>query len=206
MELGPIIVERGYILAVSAPSGTGKTSLCDRLAEDHAFATRSISVTTRPQREGELSKRDYEFVDEERFKKLESEGHFLETAQVFKNWYGTPRQPVEDALSKGRVIVMDIDTVGALRIKSLKPQDTVLLFIVPPSMAELEKRLRARGKNSADDLSHRLKMAESEIRDASKFDYIIQNCDFARAYRELEGIVVAERQRVSRLKAPWALA
>lgn len=190
---------RGFVLAVSAPSGTGKTSLCDKLAADLPYVRRSISATTRPQRQGEVGKQDYEFVSVDEFKRLDKEDYFLETAQVFQNWYGTPRIPVEKAVAAGQVIVMDIDTVGALRIQSLMPRDTVLIFVVPPSLAELENRLKARGKNSPEDLAHRLKMASLEISEATKYDYIVENHHFEQAYDEMRSIVIAERQKLSRL-------
>lgn len=199
MVLQPYSVKKGFILAVSAPSGTGKTSLCDKLAAELGFVDRSISVTTRAQRDGETNKVDYEFVTSEEFRRREEAGDFLETATVFKNLYGTPRKPVEDAIANGRVMVMDIDTVGALRIKELRPEDTVLLFIVPPSLHELEKRLRARGKNLPEDLAERLKMAALEIREASKYDYIINNEQFEEAYTHLKGVVLAERLKTRRL-------
>ncbi|MDB5038931.1 MAG: guanylate kinase, partial [Bacteriovoracaceae bacterium] len=110
MEILPQKVVQGFVLAVSAPSGTGKTSLCDRLADDHSFVTRSISATTRPKRDGEVNGRDYEFLTPEEFKRREKAGDFLETAQVFGRWYGTPKAPVEKAVKNGNIIVMDIDT------------------------------------------------------------------------------------------------
>lgn len=199
MVIQPYSINKGFILAVSAPSGTGKTSLCDKLATELPYIERSVSVTTRAQRAGEQSKLDYEFVSPEEFRKREQAGYFLETATVFKNLYGTPRRPVDDAITHGRVMVMDIDTVGALRIKELYPEDTVLIFIVPPSLEELEKRLKSRGKNSAEDLAERLRMATVEISEASKYDYIINNEQFDEAYTHLKGIVLAERLRTKRL-------
>lgn len=202
MELQPILA-RGFILAVSAPSGTGKTSLCDKLAQEDPDVVRSISVTTRQQRVGEISGRDYHFVSVEQFKSMEDRGELLETAQVFGNWYGTPKRPVLDALSKGQVIVMDIDTVGALKIAGLYPQDTVLLYVYPPSLADLEKRLRARGKNSAEDLKIRLQEAASEIKESRKYHYGITNMDFDRAYLELKSVVSGERLKLTRLALPF---
>ena len=197
------MLARGFILAVSAPSGTGKTSLCDKLATEDSDVVRSVSVTTRKQRDGEVSGRDYHFVSVDEFKKLESRGELLETAQVFGNWYGTPKGPVLDAVSKGQVIVMDIDTVGALRIAKLYPQDTVLVYVYPPSLEDLEKRLRARGKNSPEDLQMRLKEAASEIKESAQYHYGITNLDFDRAYKELKGIVTSERLKLERMTLPF---
>jgi len=197
------MLARGFILAVSAPSGTGKTSLCDKLASEDSDVVRSVSVTTRKQREGEVSGRDYHFVSVEEFKKMDSKGELLETAQVFGNWYGTPKSPVLDAVSKGQVIVMDIDTVGALRIAKLYPKDTVLVYVYPPSLEDLEKRLRARGKNSPEDLQMRLKEAASEIKESGQYHYGITNLDFDRAYKELKGIVTTERLKLERMTLPF---
>ncbi len=202
MDLQPILA-RGFILAVSAPSGTGKTSLCDKLALEDRDVMRSVSVTTRKQREGEVSGRDYKFVSVEEFKLLEEKGQLLETAQVFGNWYGTPKTPVLESLSKGQVIVMDIDTVGALKIAKIFPQDTVLVYIYPPSLEDLEKRLIARGKNSPEDLAMRLKEAASEIKESRKYHYGITNLDFDRAYSELKAVVASERLRLERMTLPF---
>lgn len=192
---------RGFVLAVSAPSGTGKTSLCDRLAQDLPFVVRSISATTRPRREGEEHSRDYEFLSTEDFKKREAQGGFIETAQVFSHWYGTPRAPVEKAIIEGKVIVMDIDTVGAFNIRKLLGRDSVLLFILPPSLEELERRLRLRGKNSPEELARRLAEASREMAEAPKYDYQIRNEHFEEAYFQLRSVLFAERLRSERLKS-----
>lgn len=194
---------RGFVLAVSAPSGTGKTSLCDKLAADFPdFCKRSVSLTTRPQRAGEVSGRDYTFVSAEEFKARERRGELLETAEVFGNYYGTPKAPVEEAIAKGHVIIMDIDTVGALRIHQLMPSDTVLVFVLPPSLDELEKRLRARGKNTPEELKRRLSEASREIKESVAYQYFVENDDFEHAYEQLKTIVWAERAKVHRMKIP----
>jgi len=197
MELVPTN-KRGFVLAVSAPSGTGKTSLCDKLARDFTYVVRSISVTTRPMRTGEVSGSDYIFVSPEEFKERETRNELIETAQVFGNWYGTPKQPVMDAIDRGQVIVMDIDTEGALRIHKLMPKDCVLVFVLPPSFEELEKRLRARGKNAGDELERRLKEAAREVRESAAYHYYVANVSFDVAYENLRCIVEAERSRVHR--------
>lgn len=191
---------KGFVLAVSAPSGTGKTLLCDRLRDEYSFVRRSISLTTRPKRDGEISGKDYEFVDRDEFLARKNRGEMLETAEVFGNFYGTPRKPVEDAVQSGYVIVMDIDTVGAENIKRQLTKDAVSIFILPPSIEELERRLRARGKDSPEVLKKRLSEAHREISEAKNYDYVIANVDFEVAYRELLSVVLAERARTSRLK------
>lgn len=202
MELVPQQT-KGFVLAVSAPSGTGKTSLCDKLAQDFDFVVRSVSVTTRPKRQGEISGRDYTFVGLDEFRKKERSGELLETAEVFGNWYGTPKAPVLDSISKGKVIVMDIDTKGALGIHRMMPQDTVLVFVLPPSFSELEKRLRARGKNEPQELERRFQEASREIKESVGYHYYVANVSFDRAYDDLKAIVAAERLRLGRQRIPF---
>ena len=185
---------RGFILCVSGPSGSGKTSLCDRLAAEHRFASRSISVTTRPQRPGERSGLDYIFVSPEEFEAMKSSNGLLEWAEVFGNWYGTPRRPVEEALSANKVMVMDIDTIGARNIKKQFASQCVTVFVLPPSLDELEKRLRARKQNTPEDLARRLKEAEREMAEAPEYDFQIRNDDLERAYNQLKEIVVKARE------------
>lgn len=192
-------VKTGYILAVSAPSGTGKTSLCDKLAEELPYVRRSISVTTRKARDGEVSGKDYTFVSLEEFNKLKEAGEFIETAEVFGNWYGTLKSPVQEAIKNGKVMVMDIDTVGALEVKQQFGSDCVSLFIVPPSLDELQSRLKGRGKDSEGDLQKRLKEASRELSESHKYEYVIANKMFDDAYIRLKSIVIAERSSIKRL-------
>ncbi len=193
-------ISRGFVLAVSAPSGTGKTSLCDKLRDEMDGIVRSVSVTTRPKRDGEVSGKDYFFVSLDEFKIKEAAGDFLETAEVFGHRYGTPRKPVEEAIVAGRVIVMDIDTVGAFRVRELLKKDAVLLFILPPSLEELEKRLLGRGKNTTEELKTRLAEAKREIGESKDYDYVLSNTDFEEAFQGLMGIVKTERSKPFRLQ------
>lgn len=186
---------RPFVLCVSGPSGSGKTSLCDRLAEQEDFAERSISITTRPQRPGEVSGKDYIFVSLKDFDDMRSKGDFLETAEVFGNWYGTPLQPVKAALEKQRIIVMDIDTVGARNVKKALGHSCVTVFVLPPSMDELERRLKQRKQNTPEDLSRRLQEATREIQEAKDYDYQITNSNFEQAYGDLLSLVMTERGR-----------
>jgi len=180
---------------VSGPSGSGKTSLCDRLAEEHAFVRRSISVTTRTQRPGENSGKDYIFVSPDEFKRMRAGHEFLETAEVFGNLYGTPRRPVEEALKAHEVIVMDIDTIGANAIKKEFQKNCVTVFVHPPSMEELERRLKGRKQNTPEDLARRLKEAAREISESANYDYQLTNHEFHQAYEELKQIVFGERSK-----------
>lgn len=184
---------RGFVLCVSGPSGSGKTSLCDRLADEFEFAVRSISYTTRPQRPAEKSGDDYRFVSADEFEALKERGAFLETARVFDNWYGTPLEPVEQALKQGHVIVMDIDTVGASNVKNRLGGQCVTVFIHPPSKEELLRRLKQRKQNKPQEIERRLQEAEREIEEARHYQYSIVNGDFESAYQELLEVVQKER-------------
>jgi guanylate kinase len=187
---------KSFVLCVSGPSGSGKTSLCDRLAEELDFAYRSISVTTRKQRSREVSGRDYVFVTPEEFLRMKNENHFVETAEVFGNWYGTPRKPLEQALERGGIIVMDIDTVGAMNVKAAFLNRCMTVFIEPPSLEELKKRLEQRKQNDSNDLEKRLEEAKRELLEVNRYDFAIINRDFDQAYAELKSFVL--RQRLER--------
>lgn len=184
---------KAFVLCVSGPSGSGKTSLCDKLANELQYARRSISVTTRPQRSREISGQDYIFVSRSQFEEMKKRNDFLETAEVFGNCYGTPRQPVEESLKAGDIIVMDIDTVGAMNVKKSLGERCVTVFVKPPSMEELKRRLEERKQNDSKDLQKRLQEAEREIREADSYEYVIVNQDFDQAYAELLKIVEARR-------------
>jgi len=193
----------GFVLCVAGPSGSGKTSLCDKLAAELPFARRSISVTTRPPRQGESDGSHYIFVDPEAFKEMERQDRFLETAMVFGHWYGTPLEPVESALAEGLVMVMDIDTVGAGSVKSKLGERGVRVFVMPPSLEELERRLKGRKQNHASDLERRLQEAQREMEEGSHYEYVIENKRFDEAYQELQRIVEEVRSQL-RLRAKKA--
>lgn len=184
---------RAFVLCVSGPSGSGKTSLCDRLAQELPYARRSISVTTRPQRSREVSGRDYIFVSRQQFEQMQKEGKFLETARVFENLYGTPKAPVEEALASGEIIVMDIDTVGARNVKKQLGERCLTVFVMPPSLEELKRRLEERKQNDSHDLQKRLDEAEREMAQADEYEFVIENRNFEEAYQELLRIVEAHR-------------
>lgn len=189
-----IQTKRGFVLCVSGPSGSGKTSLCDKLADQYDFIDRSISVTTRPQRPGEQSGDDYIFVSQEEFIRMREAKELLEWAEVFGNLYGTPRGPVDRALDAGHIIVMDIDTVGAHYVNERMKGRCVTVFILPPSLEELERRLQQRRQNTPEDLQRRLAEAQREIAEAPEYQYQVTNAEFDRTYRQLEEIVLKERE------------
>jgi guanylate kinase len=192
---------RGLMLVVSSPSGAGKTSLTRKLIADHPELALSISCTTRALRPGEQDGREYFFVTPERFEAMVREDAFLEHAVVHENRYGTPRAAVETALASGRDILFDIDWQGAMAIHEKASADVVRVFILPPSMAELSRRLHHRAQDAEAVIARRLEGAKGEIRMWAEYDYVLVNEDFDRAYAELELIYRAERLR--RGRNPW---
>lgn len=189
---------RGLLFVISSPSGAGKTSLSRRLVADHPDLNLSISATTRTPRPGEKDGREYRFVDRARFDGMVADDQFLEWAEVHEHRYGSPREPIMAALAEGHDVLFDIDWQGALNIAAGAPGDTVKVFILPPSMADLRRRLYARAQDEADVIERRLGRAQDEIRMWGEYDYVIVNDDFDRAYAELAHIYHAERLKRAR--------
>ncbi len=189
---------RGLMLAVSSPSGAGKTSLCRRLTADHDHLILSISVTTRGPRPGEEHGREYHFITDGEFDKLIAEDALLEWADVHGARYGSPRFPIEQALAEGEDILFDIDWQGAASIAARAPADTVRVFVLPPSMGELRRRLYARAQDVPEVIERRLAKARSEIERWGNYDYVIVNDDFDRSYADLAHIYHSERSRRDR--------
>lgn len=192
---------RGLMLLISSPSGAGKTSLSRRLVADHAELDLSISATTRAPRPGEENGREYHFLDREGFDAMIEAGEFLEWAHVHEHRYGTPRAPVMAALEAGHDVLFDIDWQGAAAISREAPDDVVRVFILPPSMGELSRRLHARAQDHGDVIQRRLGRAYDEIPHWRSYDYVIVNEDYDRAYADLAHIYHAERLR--RARNPW---
>ncbi len=189
---------RPFPLVIAAPSGAGKTSLARALVERRQDVIFSISATTRPRREYEVDGKDYFFVDDAEFDRMIETGELLEWATVHGRRYGTPREGVARGLEKGRVVVLDIDIQGARQVRELFPE-AVLVFILPPSAGELERRLAGRGSEEREEVDRRLAGARKELPLAVSFDYVVVNDDFERAVRALESIVTAERHRRPRM-------
>jgi guanylate kinase len=189
---------RGLLLIVSSPSGAGKTSLCRRLMADHPGLELSVSVTTRPPRPGEVDGREYHFVTPEAFQDLVAQDQLLEWAEVHGNRYGSPRAPVEAALASGRDVLFDIDWQGARDVAIKAGRDVVRVFVLPPSIQELRRRLYARAQDKADVIERRVEKAKSEIEHWGDYDYVIVNEDFDRSYADLAHIYHAERTRKDR--------
>ncbi len=184
------------ILIVSGPSGSGKSTLVEKLLELPGTMF-SISCTTRRPRATESPGKWYDFVSEAEFERMVKQGEFLEYAQVFgKNWYGTPRKWVEQARREGRDLVLEIDVQGAAQVKQKLPE-AVAIFIVPPSRQELERRIRARGQDSEEEIGRRLERARQEMQRYSQYDYIVVNDDLERAGCEVQAIATAARRRRS---------
>lgn len=183
---------------VVAPSGVGKTSLTRRLVADHQDLHLSISATTREPRPGEHHGRDYHFVDELEFDRLLADEALLEWAEVYGNRYGSPKGPIVEALERGESVLFDIDFQGAMRIKAQMPDDSVLVYILPPSLQEMRRRLETRSQDSAEVIAKRLSRAKDEVIAWSTFDYVLLNEDFDRAYAELAHIYHGERLRTAR--------
>ncbi len=192
---------RGLMLLISSPSGAGKTSLSRRLVADHADLTLSISATTRGPRPGEQDGREYHFVDRPTFDAMVEQRRFLEWAEVHEHRYGSPREPVMQSLAAGQDVLFDIDWQGAMSVAEGAPDDAVSVFILPPSMADLRRRLYARAQDDHDVIERRLGRAKGEIEMWGRYDYVIVNEDFDRAYADLAHIYHAER--LKRGRNPW---
>lgn len=194
-----MIPHTGNVFVISAPSGTGKSTLTQRLVSRTEGLIFSISTTTRPPREGEVEGRDYFFVDADTFDARIAEGGFLEWVEVYGNRYGTGRDWIIEQLGKGVDVLLDIETMGAAALKERMP-DAVMIFLLPPSAAELERRLRGRGKDSEEQIRLRLAYARNELEHFAEYDHLIVNEDLETAYRQLESVVLAARSRRSRME------
>lgn len=192
---------RGLMLVLSSPSGAGKTTLTRMLTRDDPNVELSVSWTTRPPRTGEIDGVHYVFVTKDGFRTERADNGFLEWAEVHGNYYGSPRQPVLDALESGRDVLFDIDWQGAQQLTTSAEADVVKVFILPPSMKDLRARLETRAQDSADTIRRRLANAYSEISRWDGYDYVLVNEDLESCYGKLQAIVAAERLR--RQRQPW---
>ena len=198
MRPGDVIARRGLMLVLSSPSGAGKTTLSRRLlAEDDGVAL-SVSVTTRKMRPGEVEGRDYFFTDRERFNAMVENGELLEYAEVFDNGYGTPAKPVMDALAQGRDVLFDIDWQGTQQLREKVRTDLVSVFVLPPSIPELERRLKARAQDDYDTILQRMAKAGDEMSHWAEYDYVIINHAIEQAFADVKAILAAERLKRER--------
>jgi guanylate kinase len=189
---------RGLLIVLSSPSGAGKTTISRMLLDADGEITMSVSATTRPKRPGETEGVDYHFVDDAEFGRLISANEFVEWAPVFGYRYGTPKAPVKDALRDGRDILFDIDWQGTQQLHSAMGEDLVRIFILPPSMPELERRLRERGTDPESVIADRMQRAASEISHWAEYDYVLVNDDMDGCLADVQTIVAAERLKRSR--------
>jgi len=188
------IQRRGVMLVLSSPSGAGKSTIARILLEQHEFQL-SVSVTTRARRASEVEGVHYRFISRREFESLRDDDQLLEWAEVHGNYYGTPRDAVEKAMSEGRDMLFDIDWQGAQQLREKMDADLVSIFILPPSMAELHTRLKRRAEDTDDIIETRLENAKVEIERWRDYDYVVVNEDLNQAFEEVKAIVMAERLR-----------
>jgi guanylate kinase len=186
------------MLVLSSPSGAGKTTLSRKLLEADPMIELSISVTTRAQRTNEIDGRDYHFIDKARFDRMVKGKELLEWAEVFGNFYGTPRPPVEAALAAGRDVLFDIDWQGTQQLREKVRGDMASIFVLPPSMRELAQRLHSRAQDDERVIKARMSKAADELSHWPEYDYVIMNDDFERAFMDLRAILAAERLKRER--------
>ena len=193
MSAAPDNARRGIMLVVSSPSGAGKTTLTRNLLEQEENVALSISVTTRERRASEIDGSHYHFISKRRFEGMREAGELLEWAEVHGNYYGTPREPVEAALSAGRDMLFDIDWQGTQQIYQKMRPDVVSVFVLPPSASELKTRLERRAEDSGDVIIRRLRNAAEEIPHWNEYDYVLVNRDLDKSFARLRAILTAER-------------
>lgn len=184
-------VKKGKLFVISGPSGTGKGTICNELLKDNEDLMLSVSMTTRHPRKGEVEGESYFFVTREEFLELKERGGLLEDAEVFGNFYGTPKQAVLDAMDLGKDVILEIDVQGGLQVRE-NFSSAVLIFIYPPSLEELENRIRKRGSESEEEIHRRLSGAKWELEQSPKYDYGVLNDDLATAVADCKAIIIAE--------------
>ena len=194
-----MISRRGLMLVLSSPSGAGKSSISRHLLEQDSNLYLSVSATSRKRRPGEVEGRDYSFVSTEEFQLMINRGNFYEYAKVFDNYYGTPKAPVEAKMQEGKDVLFDIDWQGTQQMKAQARDDLVSVFILPPSIAELEKRLNKRGQDTAEVVAKRMSKAADEMSHYPEYDYIIVNENLEASVGQVQAILAAERLKRDRL-------
>ncbi len=194
----PAIRRRGLMLVLSSPSGAGKTSIARRLLELEPGLEMSVSVTTRPKRPSEVEAVDYRFIDGASFQAMVARGELLEHAVVYDHAYGTPRAAVGEALAAGRDVLFDIDWQGAQQLREVAREDMVAVFILPPSTAELERRLRRRAQDAEPVVQKRLAQVAADVTHWAEYDYVVINCELERSVAQVRSILGAERLRRQR--------
>ncbi len=197
-QQGTGVARRGLMLVLSSPSGAGKTTLSRKLLAEDGGVMLSVSVTTRKIRPGEVDGRDYHFIDRRRFDALVDKDELLEWAEVFDNYYGTPVKPVMDALSQGRDVLFDIDWQGTQQLRERARGDLVAVFVLPPSIPELERRLHKRAQDDYETIHRRMAKAADEMSHWAEYDYVVINRDLEQSFAEVKAILSAERLKRER--------
>lgn len=192
-------MQEGMLVVLSGPSGSGKGTICRALLDAESRLQLSISATTRPPRPQEVDGVNYFFVSRERFRQMIAAGQLLEWAEVYGQYYGTPRQAVEDALARGRDVLLEIDVQGGLQVREKFPA-AVLIFVLPPSREVLARRLRGRASDAPEEIDKRLHWAEREVKLISRYDYLVQNDRLEDAVSTVRSILTAERCRPGRAR------
>ena len=192
------VTRRGLMLVLSSPSGAGKTTLSRKLLDEDKGVTLSVSVTTRKMRPGEKDGRDYHFIDRKRFDVMADKGELLEWAEVFDNYYGTPAKPVMNALAAGRDVLFDVDWQGTQQLRDKARNDLVSIFVLPPSIPELERRLKTRAQDDYETIHRRMAKAADEMSHWQEYDYVVINHNLDQAFADVAAILAAERVRRDR--------
>jgi len=190
-------MKQGNLIVISGPSGTGKGTVCKHLLEHHQEIAYSVSATTRKPREGEVHGVNYWFTEKEEFERMIQTEELLEWAEVYGNYYGTPIRRVKDMLAEGKDVLLEIDTQGAMNVKK-KFSAGVFIYIIPPSLDELERRIRSRGTETEDNICRRLHAASEEIRIGLNYDYVVENDIVEVAAKKIAAIIVAEKCTIER--------
>lgn len=191
--------ERGSLIVVSGPSGCGKGTVIQEFLKNHKDAWLSISCTSRDPRPGDVPNESYYFISREEFEEKIEKGEFLEYAEYNKNYYGTPKEHIEERLAKGIDVILEIEVQGALKVKELVPE-AICIFIMPPSMKELKKRLVGRGTESKEKVLGRFKTAYQEINNVTRYNYVVTNDDVSNAVAKMSAILLSEKCRVDRIE------
>jgi len=197
-EKGEKVARRGLMLVLSSPSGAGKSTLSRKLLDKDKNVMLSVSVTTRKMRPGEKDGRDYHFIDRRRFDALVEKNELLEWAEVFDNYYGTPKKSVMDALAAGRDVLFDIDWQGTQQLGDKAPNDLVTVFVLPPSIPELKRRLHKRAQDDYETINRRMAKAADEMSHWFEYDYVVINRDLDQAFADVTAILAAERLKRER--------
>ena len=194
-----MVKRKGLLLVVSGPSGAGKGTICKAILEENDQIKLSVSATTRKPRNGEVHGVNYFFLEKEEFTSMIEKGEFLEYAQIYDNFYGTPKAAIMETLAKGQDVILEIEMQGARQVKKVYPEG-IFIFVLPPSLKELKNRIVGRGTETAEEIEKRFSCAFEEIKQIDDYDYFIFNKDVEKSVKELEAIISSEKNKVTRYK------